>query len=62
MKLKAYVKPTIEIVSVELNDILAASITPGPGVETGNGLGNEYEESDVTYTNKHTWEDESMWY
>jgi len=42
---KTYINPTMEVVKIQINQMLAAS----PGVETGDGLGNGYNSSDVTY-------------
>ena len=51
MKLKEYIKPAIEIVPVEIeSEILAAS---GGGVSDGDGLGDEYNLGDITYSKHH---------
>ena len=43
---KTYINPTMEVVKIQINQMLAAS----PGVETSDGLGNGYNSSDVTYS------------
>lgn len=45
-KQKEYIRPTMEILHVELNTMLATS----PGVSDGSGLGEDWDEGDVTYS------------
>ena len=48
MKMKAYIQPaTEEIAVLSQNAILDVST----GVKNGDGLGNEYDAEDVTYSN-----------
>ena len=42
---KTYFSPMLQIVSINKHDI----ITTSGGVETGSGLGNVFNESDVSY-------------
>ena len=51
---KTYINPTMEVVKIQINQMLAAS----PGVETGDGLGNGYNSSDVTYGRDFDFDDE----
>lgn len=49
MKMKKYIAPATEIVHVKVeNELLASS--PNPGVTTGDDLGDEYQEEDITYS------------
>ena len=49
MKMKAYIQPATQVLPVQSsNEILSVST---PGVSTGDGLGNEFDEGDVTYSN-----------
>lgn len=48
MKMKAYIQPATQEMAMQSTDMLATS----PGVSTGSGLGDEYLEDDVTYSNE----------
>lgn len=56
MKRKDYIRPSIEIIQFE-GEILAASV----GVETGDGLGNDFDENDETFSNKRDYWGENEW-
>ena len=51
---KTYINPTMEVVKIQINQMLAAS----PGVENGDGLGNSYNSGDVTYGRDFDFDDE----
>lgn len=53
---KTYMNPVICVVTIHTTQMLAAS----PGVETGDGLGKEYNSDDVSYGREFDYDDEEF--
>lgn len=58
MKLKEYIQPATEELAVQSTETLLN--TSNTGVKNGDGLGNEFDEGDVTYSNGEIFGD-SAW-
>lgn len=57
MMKKTYFAPTAKTIDLCNETLIAAS----PGVSTGSGLGNEYDEEDVSYSNHRSIWDNTEW-
>ena len=51
---KMYLMPETIVVEVKIDQNL---LTSSPGVSTGSGTGDEYNDGDITYSRESEWDD-----